>query len=44
MFDRNEDKRKFQRLLKVEKTFDDSNDQNRNKALKYLSSFTCVTK
>ena len=28
MFDRNEDKRKFQRLLKVEKTFDDSNYQN----------------
>ena len=28
MFDRNEDKRKFQRFLKVEKTFDDSNYQN----------------
>ena len=28
MFDRNEDKRKFQRLLKSRKTFDDSNYQN----------------
>ena len=28
MFDRNEDKRKFRRLLKVEKTFDDSNYEN----------------
>ena len=28
MFNRNEDKRKFRRLLKVEKTFDDSNYQN----------------
>ena len=28
MFDRNEYKRKSQRLLKVEKTFDDSNYQN----------------
>ena len=28
MFDRNEDNRKFRRLLKVGKTFDDSNYQN----------------
>ena len=31
MFDRNEDKRKFQGLLKVEKTFDDSNYQKEMK-------------
>ena len=28
MFDRNEDKRKFRRLFKSPKTFDDSNYQN----------------
>ena len=41
MSDRNEDKRKFQRLFESRKTFKLS---KRNKALKYLSSFTCVTK
>ena len=31
MFDRNEDKRKFQRLIKCRKTFDDSNYHNKIK-------------